>query len=52
VTDVDLSRAPREAVQDFLENRAAPSEAEKPPRGRGRRARINEHHARMLERER
>ena len=52
---VDLSRAPRAAVEDFLENRAAPREEDKPPRSRGRgnsryftRA---QRHARMIERE-
>jgi hypothetical protein len=33
---VDLHRAPREAVQDFLENRATPPAHERPPRSRGR----------------
>jgi hypothetical protein len=32
---VDLHRAPREAVDDFLKNRAAPREEDKPPRSRG-----------------
>jgi hypothetical protein len=32
---VDLRRAPREAVQDFLENRALPPEKDRPPRSRG-----------------
>jgi hypothetical protein len=52
---VDIQRAPREAVEDFLENRAMPPEKERPRRSRGmstpqylRRAR---QHARMLERE-
>jgi transcriptional regulator with XRE-family HTH domain len=50
---VDLHRAPREAVQDFLENRVTPPPEERPPRSRGRgnpryltRA---QRHARMLE---
>lgn len=33
---VDLHRAPREAVDDFLAHRAKPTEDEKPPRSRGR----------------
>jgi hypothetical protein len=33
---VDLHRAPREAIDDFLENRAKPREEDKPPRSRGR----------------
>jgi hypothetical protein len=52
---VDLHRAPREAIQDFLEHRAEPREEDKPPRSRGmttpkylKRARL---HARMLERD-
>jgi hypothetical protein len=36
IAGVDLSRAPREAVDDFLANRAEPSAHEKPPRSRGR----------------
>jgi hypothetical protein len=32
---VDLSRAPRPAVEDFLAHRATPPEEEKPPRSRG-----------------
>jgi hypothetical protein len=32
---VDLHRAPRKAVDDFLKNRAAPREEDKPPRSRG-----------------
>jgi hypothetical protein len=32
---VDLSRAPRAAVEDFLAHRATPPEDEKPPRSRG-----------------
>ncbi len=52
---IDLHRAPRAAVDDFLAYRAEPPEEDKPPRWRGmstpqylRRAR---QHARMLERE-
>ena len=55
VVGVDLSRAPRAAVDDFLENRAMRPAEERPPRSRGRgnpryftRA---QRHARMLERE-
>jgi len=33
---VDLHRAPRAAVQDFLEHRGKPREEDKPPRSRGR----------------
>lgn len=51
--DVDLSRAPRAAIEDFLEHREPPrEEAERPPRSRGRRHSGDEHHAWMLERER
>lgn len=32
---VDLHRAPRAAIEDFLENRATPREEDKPPRSRG-----------------
>ena len=32
---VDLHRAPREAINDFLEHRATPREEDKPPRSRG-----------------
>lgn len=52
---VDLRRAPREAVQDFLENRALPPAKDRPPRSRGmstpkylKRAR---RHAWLMERE-
>jgi len=31
--DIDLRRVPREALNDFLENRAPPPDGEKPPRG-------------------
>ena len=52
---VDLSRAPRAAVEDFLAHRAEPPEHEKPPRSRGRgNARYRtrkQRHAWMLERE-
>lgn len=50
---VDLRRAPREAVQDFLKNRALPPEKDRPPRSRGmsRRPTRAQRHARMLERE-
>jgi hypothetical protein len=53
--DVDLQRAPRSAVEDFVANREPP--AEKPPRRprgwarRGRRFSSDEHHAWMLEKE-
>jgi hypothetical protein len=48
---VDLNRAPREAIDDFLEHREPPKE--KPPRhGRGRRSRLDREHAWLLERER
>ena len=33
---VDLSRAPRAAVEDFLQNRVTPPPEERPPRSRGR----------------
>jgi len=36
VAGVDLRRAPRAAVEDFLKNRAEPREEDKPPRSRGR----------------
>ena len=49
--DVDLHRAPKAAVDDFLAHREPPAE-KPPPRGRSRRARDNEHHAWMLEKER
>ena len=52
---VDLSRAPRDAVEDFLAHRATPPEDERPPRSRGRgNARYRtraQRHAWMLERE-
>ena len=47
---VDLHRAPRAAIDDFLEHREPP--AEKPRReGRGRMGRMDAHHAWMLEKE-
>ena len=50
---VDLHRAPRAAVDDFLENRAEPRKGELPPRSRGRgNARYltrEQRHRRMLE---
>jgi hypothetical protein len=45
--DVDLHRAPRAAIEDFLANRAPPRK-DAAPRGRSRR---REHHAWMLEKE-
>ena len=52
---VDLHRAPRPAVDDFLENRAEPRKEDLPPRSRGRgNARYltrEQRHRRMLERE-
>jgi transcriptional regulator with XRE-family HTH domain len=52
---VDLRRAPREAVDDFLKNRALPPEKDRPPRSRGRstprHVREARRHQRMLERE-
>ena len=47
---VDLSRAPRAAVEDYLANRARPPEKDLPPRG-SRRSRRWREHARMRERE-
>jgi hypothetical protein len=47
---VTLSRAPREAVEDFLANRARPPEKDLPPRG-SRRSRRWREQARMRERE-
>jgi hypothetical protein len=49
VGDVDLNRAPRAAVQDFLANRERPP---KPIGPRGRGSRRQREHAWMLERER
>jgi transcriptional regulator with XRE-family HTH domain len=52
---VDLSRAPRDAVDDFLAHRAPPPEHEKPPRSRGRGnprySTRKQRHQRMMERE-
>jgi len=49
---VDLSRAPRAAVEDFLAHRVTPPEDEKPPRSRGRRGFTRaQRHRLMLERE-
>jgi hypothetical protein len=52
---VDLHRAPRETIQDFLEHRATPREEDKPPRSRGmstpKYLKEARRHARMLERE-
>jgi hypothetical protein len=48
---VDLSRAPRAAVEDFLANREPPPK-EAGPRRRGRGSRRQREHAWMLERER
>jgi transposase len=52
---VDLHRAPREAVEDFLENRALPPEKDRPPPSRGistaKHLKRAWRHARMLERE-
>ena len=52
---VDLHRAPREAVDDFLAHRALPPAAERPPRSRGRGTKRyftrKQRHAWMLERE-
>jgi hypothetical protein len=53
--DVDLHRAPRPAVEDFLENRDPPRQelgCEQPgPRRRTRRSKRRDHHAWMLEKE-
>ena len=55
VAGVDLHRAPRAAVQDFLESRALPPEKDRPPRSRGmstpKYLREARRHRRMLERE-
>ena len=52
---VDLHRAPRAAVDDFLENRALPPEQDRPPRSRGlstaKYLKRAWRHARMLEKE-
>jgi len=53
VADVDLSRAPRAALGDYLANRSAPREEDKPRRRgrRGSRFTSEEYHRWMLERE-
>jgi hypothetical protein len=52
VADVDLRRAPRAAVEDFLAHREPPREDEKPRRrGRSRGHSSDEHHKWMMERE-
>lgn len=51
VGGVDLSRAPRAAVEDFLSNRERPREEDLPPRG-SRRSRRWREQARMRQRER
>lgn len=52
---VDIQRAPREAVEDFLANREKPREEDKPPgsRGRGQPRYLTraQRHAKMMERE-
>jgi transposase len=52
---VDLHRAPRAAILDFLAHRATPREEDKPPRSRGQTTpkylKEARRHARMLERE-
>ena len=50
--DVDLHRAPRSAVEDFLENREPPLKEARPHRSRSRRLTGDAHHAWMLEKER
>ncbi len=47
---VDLSRAPHEAVEDFLANRERPAKEDLPPKGSQRSRRAREH-AWMMERE-
>jgi hypothetical protein len=49
--DMDLSRAPRAAVDDFLAHREPPRE-KPPPFRRSRRGRRSREHARMMEKER
>jgi hypothetical protein len=49
--DVDLHRAPRTAVDDFLQNRDPPRDEPGPHRRRGRRSKRRDHHAWMLRRE-
>ena len=52
---VDLHRAPREAIDDFLQNRVEPREEDLPPRSRGRGNKRyltqTQYHQWMLERE-
>ena len=50
--DVDLHRAPRAAVEDFLAHREPPPKEALPHRPRVRRSKRSEHHAWMLEKER
>jgi len=51
--DVDLHRAPRAAIDDYLDNRSAPREEPKRPGRRGRRwISSDAHHAWLLEKER
>jgi hypothetical protein len=49
--DVDLHRAPRPAVDDFLENRDPPRDEPGPHGRRGRRSQRDDHHAWMLRKE-
>lgn len=50
--DVDLHRAPRAAIEDFLSHREPPrEESGERRRGRGRRSTADDHHAWMLEKE-
>jgi hypothetical protein len=48
--DVDLHRAPRPAIDDFLQNRDPPRDEHGPRRGR-RRSKRRDHHAWMLRKE-
>jgi hypothetical protein len=50
--EVDLHRAPRAAVEDFLEHREPPREEARPRRRHGRESRRNREHRWMLEKER
>ncbi len=50
--EVDLHRAPRAAVEDFLAHREPPPKESLPRRSRGRRWTRNEYHRWMLEKER
>ncbi|HTS40670.1 MAG TPA: hypothetical protein VMH84_09045 [Xanthobacteraceae bacterium] len=52
VGGVDLHRAPRAAIEDFLAHREPPPKEALPRRSRARRSQRNRAHARMLERER